>query len=436
MSETSGVSDLYNQDFEVDISASSLELDIPILTSQHKASTHSLTSPPAPVSNLKSSVPFSLNLKSSSKKLVSSNKGLSKLFQMFKKTNDCFSEVIKTVSCYRVELGSTLDKIYITYNRLFELTLEKTIDIISKKQDEISGIQKQHEDVLGLEAQSKEDIQTKVQGLQNIIVSLKTQLRIAKTTEEALDSEIAQLREILKYDMGNAELMKQHLENKNKKELNGPDEETVGKLHEVGPKHTQEVREISEDPGLKLQLEELQDVMAQMEYEHSNKFGIITDMDGVLKDMIKSRTCKNFGTQVGDGELLWKLDPGAIITVPNNPNLYFSIIRDVEGNSIPITRPRTEDEQKWSLTSSIMRFLANSPSRSASALPYPYFKKVLMEVCLDRLAAGPEFCGYMQPILPLDEFLCMYFLKKHQLRRLAEIKLKEFLSSLKYYMNK
>ena len=36
--------------------------------------------------------------------------------------------------------------------------------------------------------------------------------------------------------------------------------------------------------------------------------------------------------------------------------------------------------------------------------------------------------------LPLEEFLIIFFLKREKLRRLAEIKLIEFLCSLKYYI--
>jgi hypothetical protein len=128
------------------------------------------------------------------------------------------------------------------------------------------------------------------------------------------------------------------------------------------------------------------------------------------------------------------LDPGSIVPVPNTSTSYYYLIKDVEGNSLNMTRPKVTDGLKWSLTPTIMRFLANSPSRMALPYPYSHFKKLLMEICIERLSINPEVCGFMQPLLPLDEFLCIYFLKKHQLRRLAEIKLKEFLGSLKYHI--
>jgi hypothetical protein len=46
---------------------------------------------------------------------------------------------------------------------------------------------------------------------------------------------------------------------------------------------------------------------------------------------------------------------------------------------------------------------------------------------------APEIIGSVRPFLKLDEYVCIYFLKKHQLRRLAELKLVEFLASLKHY---
>ena len=60
--------------------------------------------------------------------------------------------------------------------------------------------------------------------------------------------------------------------------------------------------------------------------------------------------------------------------------------------------------------------------------------KQLFEIYNDRIQESPEINGSINSnYLSLEEFLIIYFLKKHKLRRLAEVKLIEFISSLKYY---
>jgi len=47
---------------------------------------------------------------------------------------------------------------------------------------------------------------------------------------------------------------------------------------------------------------------------------------------------------------------------------------------------------------------------------------------------APEIQGYINSnYLSLEEFVILFFLRKYQLRRLVEMKVIEFLSSLKYY---
>jgi hypothetical protein len=65
--------------------------------------------------------------------------------------------------------------------------------------------------------------------------------------------------------------------------------------------------------------------------------------------------------------------------------------------------------------------------------PWKHFKEVIADLCQSRINSSPEIIGAVRPYLDLDEYLCLYFLKKHNLRRLAELKLVEFLASLKHY---
>ena len=409
----SDISELYNKDLEVDISATSddyifqispkfIEKTPPILNETSKS---------------KHPKPKKLQVR----EIIKKNKNFSEIFQTLQKTNTCFSDVITTVTCYRPELGNTLGKIHATYNKLFELVLECTISAISSKETEIESIQKKHEHFIDTVIESREDIQAKYIKQKELINVLKTRLKISTTSEEALQYEIKQLRDILKYDQNSTAQLRSNLERGRQE----GDEEQA---------ENQDVKAVHEEPGLKLKLEEQEKVIQEIESGHATNTTTLKEMRGVLRSMAMSSTNKVNWTQTEEGELYWNLDPGSIVPVPTNPASYYCLIKDVEGSSMSMTRPKVTDGLKWSLTPNIMRFLANSPSRMALPYPYAFFKKLLMEICIERLSINPEISGYMQPLLALDEFLCVFFLKRHQLRRLAEIKLKEFLGSLKFYM--
>jgi hypothetical protein len=407
----SEISDLYNKDLEIDASATSEEINLQINLPLGKKSLSPFKDPGKP-SQVKPK-------KIGARQIVKKNKNLSKCFKTLEQTNSCFADVISTVMCYRPELGLTLEKINAAYNKLFEVALECTISVISNKETEMLLIEKKHQKTLDNQIEAKEDIQSQLEKQKELINVLKTRLKIANTSEEALIYEIKQLRDILKYDQTSTDTFRNNLEK-------AKDDDDLNENHEA--------KNTNEDLGLKIKLDELEKVIKEIENGHQGNSNTLKEMHGVIRSMAKSSTTKANWTQTEEGELYWNLDPGSIIQVCSNPASYYYLIKDVEGNSLNLTRPKPTDSLKWSLTPTIMRFLANSPSRMALPYPYAYFKKLLMEICTERLIINPEVSGYMQPLLPLDEFLCIFFLKKHQLRRLAEIKLKEFLGSLKFYM--
>jgi len=64
-----------------------------------------------------------------------------------------------------------------------------------------------------------------------------------------------------------------------------------------------------------------------------------------------------------------------------------------------------------------------------------FFRKLIFEIYDERIRKAPEIQGMINSnYLSLEEFLLIYFLKKYQLRRLVEVKIIEFISSLKYYI--
>jgi hypothetical protein len=80
---------------------------------------------------------------------VKKNKKFLSIFQNVHKTNTCFKDVTKTVSCYRPELGNLLSTIQTTYNRVLEQMIEETISILATREREEK--EKEHEKLRLLE---------------------------------------------------------------------------------------------------------------------------------------------------------------------------------------------------------------------------------------------------------------------------------------------
>ena len=92
--------------------------------------------------------------------------------------------------------------------------------------------------------------------------------------------------------------------------------------------------------------------------------------------------------------------------------------------------------EQWNIPSFIIAFISNSldSEEKGRVVPWAFFKKQLYEIYNERILYTPEINGSVNSnYLSLEEFLILFFMKKHKLRRLAEVKLIEFISSLKYY---
>lgn len=71
---------------------------------------------------------------------------------------------------------------------------------------------------------------------------------------------------------------------------------------------------------------------------------------------------------------------------------------------------------------------------SGRVIPWIQFRRVIYDIYVDRLTNSWEINGsLLTTSMSMDEYVCLYFLKVHKLRRIAENKLFEFLVSLRYY---
>ncbi len=93
--------------------------------------------------------------------------------------------------------------------------------------------------------------------------------------------------------------------------------------------------------------------------------------------------------------------------------------------------------QNWNIPPFVVLFIANSlrESKEGRVLPWNYFKKLLYDVYEEKIRNAAEIYGSINSnYVPLEEYVLLYFLNKCKLRRLAEIKVIELLTSLKYYL--
>lgn len=365
------------------------------------------------------------------RKPIKRHSGVINLQDAFSKTDRMFGEVIVTVMCYRAELGTTLQKVRTTYVRLFQQLQEKMDRVMVKKEVECEKAVEDCKALLGEYVKQKLILKEQLDRAQERIQQAEARSRTYAVLLEAEQKDSIQLREILKLDAGNMNAMLEDLESGKEGE---PAEGTV---HEVGQTNADAVKGIAHDTQLQQSLEKLQEVMAEMEAEQNTKHLLLREMKDVVVNMVQTNVKEEKGTQVGDGELYWNLAPAGMdphTTSTVNPQSLYANIKEFQ--SLEGIQVRAKGEEKWNMTPLLMHFLANTPIQAGRPWPYKHFKNVHMDICLSRFNITNEITGCLQPNVPLDQYLCVYFMQKHQLRRLAELKLMEFLTSLKYYGTK
>lgn len=92
--------------------------------------------------------------------------------------------------------------------------------------------------------------------------------------------------------------------------------------------------------------------------------------------------------------------------------------------------------ENWNLPVTIIVFLENvaKGNEAGRVIPWIHYRKIIYEIYKDYLANIEEINGgLISNCVAMDEYLCLFMLKQHKLRRTAENKLFEFLVSLRYY---
>ncbi|CDW81151.1 UNKNOWN [Stylonychia lemnae] len=97
-----------------------------------------------------------------------------------------------------------------------------------------------------------------------------------------------------------------------------------------------------------------------------------------------------------------------------------------------------ESTSVWTIPSHILVFIANSieDNQTGRVLPWPEFKLVIYDIYDHRIQNASEVNGVINTTyLCFEEYVLIYFLDRFKLRRLAELKIIETLTSLKYYVD-
>lgn len=411
------LSDLFNKDLSLNASATSEDNRFIIHPSRYdKLLTK--TSPDHPRQEKPSKPSKSKKLDKKSDKKDSKSSFDKRIFLTLKRTNDFFNSILDSVKCYRPELGSSLEKVYLTYNKIFEAILESAHTVIKKKEEEIIQVKKEHELHISAKLKEFQEIQQNLQKAKNLNQGLETQLRMNGIIESTLTREVEELRNILNYDQMYTHMFTSNVDKDKSDDNEG---EKVNK------------NELNQEIGLKVRLEELYTMEQEIDKEHKLVDEELKEMHKNLTQIANASTTTSRAVQT---EMAWvkvDIDPEAVNLVPVNPLSYYCLIKAAEGTVVQQIKPRVNDGVKWSLTPTILKFLSGNPNRKSMPYPYAYFKKLLQEICIERLSINPDICGYMQSPLPLDEYICLFFLKKNHLRRVAQGKVVEFLSSLKFH---
>ena len=299
-------------------------------------------------------------------------------------------------------------------------------------------------------------------------------LKITKINSDALQSEISLLHELLRKDVLG---MIQHIGN-----LDDQNQTTAQQLQD-GLEKMQKKDDPSE--SLIYRLKDLNRAINVIENEQVQKESSLTQMGGLIKAMLKGQKQDVF-TQVDEGDLVWY--PYMVNEfnkhrsfVANPESLEFSsvgvndrylreesfvghaqraqlasnkdflLLKEIEmkssqiqtqesGRGAPQQRKQVAalgSADNWNLPLGMIIFMENvtQQNEKGKVLPWQHFKKMVYDIYQERLqfdwqVRGTAFTNTVQ----LEEFVLLYFLRKFKLRRTAELKLFEFLISLRYYM--
>jgi len=379
------------------------------------------------------------------------------VFSQLDKAGVKLSKIIEVIRCYRTGVAIKLHKIMKKYEALIDILLKLcyTNDMNSKA--ELNHRIKMINEATNEYANNQQKNEDEIKVLKNILKAKECEIRGRIANENALETEVKNLREMLHVDM------------KNYREM----------ADDISARKSQQNRDDplkSENMDLTNNLHSLNTVVKEMENSHKEKTAMLESMNKLIKGMI-DREKFSVGVQVDDAELLWgaqhflgsenNIKPEQkseknvqiyespaknateLVYTAKNEEKKLTEVLGLESvkDSVKAEQPNNNLKaiacisknltQNWNIPPFVIVFIANSlkESKEGRVLPWSYFKKLLYDIYEEKIKNSPEIYGSINTnYIPLEEFVLLYFLNKCKLRRLAEIKVIELLTSLKYYL--
>lgn len=194
----------------------------------------------------------------------------------------CSKNLEERIKCYRPELGETLSKIFKNYNNLFIKCIDHTHKLQLRKKNKIMNLKENFSKIIEQIRIEKEALEKKSWQMKEFSNLQESEFKINKLTCDSLQNEVLLLHDLLKKNVSNSIA---HLSD-------------VEKLNSRGKNNFSE-------KNLNHELQNMEEIITGMEDEHLNKRNLLSNMNNLLKSMVKGKM--EVSTQVEEGDLKWSL---------------------------------------------------------------------------------------------------------------------------------
>lgn len=382
------------------------------------------------------------------KEFYQSRKDFQKAMDEYDMTNSFLRVINEIVSCYRYELSSTLQKVIFCQQQIMEKILNLSMKLYTDTKAKYESQITENLTVIEKLEREKRITDQENRDIRHRYIVQESLLKITKVNSDSLQNEIVLLHELLKKDVFN---MINHLG-------------TIESNNAL--KQTQQNKD---DPSAKLasEITNLEGIIKNIEQEQVTNAGSLHAMSNLIKAMLKGEK-QDASTQVDEADLAWSANM-VISDLPErieNPeeleqadvaanservqklpqvNQTNRQILTIKEKEIRLSQKKQQGQggslnvaqaDNWTLPVTLIIFLENTAkfNEQGRVTPWIQFKKLVLDIYRDRIANESELVlGISSAAMTFDSYLCLFFLKTHKLRRIAELKLFEFLISLRYY---
>lgn len=194
----------------------------------------------------------------------------------------CSKNLEERIKCYRPELGETLSKIFKNYNNLLMKSIDHTYKLQLRKKNKIKHLKESYSKIVEQIRIEKDALEKKNLQMKEFTHLQESEFKINKLTCDSLQNEVLLLHDLLKKNISNSIAHLSDVEKLNSRGKNNFSERTLNS-----------------------ELKNMEEIIKEIEDEHSNKSNLLNSMNNLLKSMIKEKT--EASTQVEEGDLKWSV---------------------------------------------------------------------------------------------------------------------------------